>query len=44
MPKAGKQRPGPDRLKPQERRDRPQATGNGRLAEQIRKILRSLEP
>jgi hypothetical protein len=35
-----KQRPGPDRLKPQEHRDKPQATGNRRLAEQIRKILR----
>jgi hypothetical protein len=29
-----------DRLKPKKRRDLPLATGNKRLAEQIRKILR----
>jgi hypothetical protein len=34
-----KQSPGRDRPKPQKRRDKPQATGNRRLAEQIRKIL-----
>ena len=31
--------PATDRPKPQKRRDKPQATGNKRLAEQIRKIL-----
>jgi hypothetical protein len=40
MRKATSQRPGRDRLKPQQRRDKPQATGNRRLTEQIRKILR----
>ena len=34
-----KQSPGRDRPKPQKRREKPQATGNRRLAEQIRKIL-----
>jgi hypothetical protein len=34
-----KQSLGRDRLKPQKRREKPQATGNRRLAEQIRKIL-----
>jgi hypothetical protein len=34
-----KQSPGTDRPKPQKSRDKPQATGNKRLAEQIRKIL-----
>jgi hypothetical protein len=33
------QSPGTDRPKPQKCRDKPQATGNRRLAEQIRKIL-----
>jgi hypothetical protein len=41
MPKPARQRPGPDRQKPQERRGKPQAAGNRRLAEQIRKILRT---
>jgi hypothetical protein len=40
MRKPAKSRPGPDRLKPQEPRDKPQATGNRRLPEQIRRILR----
>jgi len=40
MRKATKQRTGPDQPKPQERRGKPQASGNRRLAEQIRKILR----
>jgi hypothetical protein len=42
MRKATKQRTGLDQLKlrPQERRGKPQASGNRRLAEQIRKILR----
>lgn len=35
-----KQSLGADRPKPQKRRDKPQATGNRRLAEQLRKILR----
>jgi hypothetical protein len=34
-----KQSPGGDRSKPQKRREKPQATVNRRLAEQIRKIL-----
>jgi hypothetical protein len=34
-----KQSPGTDRPKPQKSRDKPLATGNKRLAEQIRKIL-----
>jgi hypothetical protein len=34
-----KQNPGKDRPKPQKHRDKPQVTGNRRLAEQIRKIL-----
>jgi hypothetical protein len=34
-----KQRQETDRLKPRKRRDLPLATGNKRLAEQIRKIL-----
>ncbi|HET6223722.1 MAG TPA: hypothetical protein VFE11_16220 [Dongiaceae bacterium] len=34
-----RQSPHPDRLKPQKRRDKPQATGNKRLTEQTRKIL-----
>ena len=34
-----KQSPGRDRPKPQKRREKPQATGNRRLAEQTRKIL-----
>jgi hypothetical protein len=34
-----KQSSSKDRPKPQERRDKPQATGNRRLAEQIRRIL-----
>jgi hypothetical protein len=34
-----KQSPGADRPKPQQGRDKSQATGNKRLAEQIRKIL-----
>jgi hypothetical protein len=34
-----KQSHGMDRPKPQKGRDKPQSTGNKRLAEQIRKIL-----
>jgi hypothetical protein len=40
MHKPTKQRPGPDRPTSQEHHSKPQATGNRRLAEQIRKILR----
>ncbi|HEX2137528.1 MAG TPA: hypothetical protein VHG30_16795 [Microvirga sp.] len=39
MPRPTDQRP-PDRLRPQERRGKPQATLNTRLKEQIRKVLR----
>jgi hypothetical protein len=40
MRKPTKQRPGTDRPKPQKRQDKAQAaTGNKRLAEQIRKVL-----
>jgi hypothetical protein len=39
MRKSTKQSPATDRLKPQERRDKLQATGNRRLAQQTRKIL-----
>jgi hypothetical protein len=39
MRKSMKQSPETDRSKPKRRRDMPQATGNKRLAEQIRKIL-----
>jgi hypothetical protein len=40
MRNPAKQRPGLDRPAPQVRRGKPGATGNRRLAEQIRKILR----
>ena len=39
MRKPTKQSPAADRPKPQKRGDKPQATGNKRLAEQTRKIL-----
>ena len=39
MRKSTKHGPDMNRPKPQKRRDKPQATGNMRLAEQIRKIL-----
>jgi hypothetical protein len=39
MRKPTSQSPETDRSKPKRRRDMPQATGNKRLAEQIRKIL-----
>jgi hypothetical protein len=39
MRKPTKQSPETDRSKPKKRSDVPQATGNKRLAEQIRKIL-----
>jgi hypothetical protein len=39
MPKPTRQSPEPDRSKPKRRRDMPQAAGNKRLAEQIRKFL-----
>jgi hypothetical protein len=40
MTKSAKQCPSPDRRK-QDHRDKPHATGNRRLAEQVRKILRT---
>jgi hypothetical protein len=39
MGKPAKQSPGTDRPKPRKHRDMPPATGNKRLAQQIRKIL-----
>jgi hypothetical protein len=39
MRKPTKRGPEPDRSKPNRRRDMPQANGNKRLAQQIRKIL-----
>ncbi|HET6159625.1 MAG TPA: hypothetical protein VFE34_14870 [Dongiaceae bacterium] len=39
--KVGKQRAESDQLKPQQRRSKPAPTGNKRVAEQVRKILRT---
>jgi hypothetical protein len=39
MRKPTKQSPETERSKPKKHRDMPQATGNKRLAEQIRKVL-----